>query len=58
MLPNDAEEQKELAKSRKSSRIGGQIFLGVLAISLLWTVSNSVWQILDYKNSELASTSV
>ena len=45
LLPNNAEEQEELAKSKEKSRTAGIIFLIVLFGSLAWTSISAIWRV-------------
>jgi hypothetical protein len=45
LLPNDAEEQEELAKSKERSRPAGIIFLVVLFGSLIWTSTSAILRV-------------
>lgn len=45
LLPKDAEEQDQLAKSKAKSKLAGTIFLIVLFGSLLWTTTTAVLRI-------------
>lgn len=41
LLPHNEKDQEQLAKSQDRSRLGGVVFLIVLAVSLLWTLTTS-----------------
>ena len=45
LLPMNAEDQDRLAKSKTRSKLGSIVFLSVLAISLLWTISTAVYRL-------------
>lgn len=45
LLPKDAEEQDELAKSKAKSPFAGAVFLCVLFGSLTWTTVTALWRI-------------
>jgi hypothetical protein len=46
LLPHNAEEQAQLAKSQVRNRLGGAVFLLVLFGALTWTVSQAVGELL------------
>jgi len=45
LIPKNKADQAELQKSDESSFVGGVIFVGVLAASLLWTAVESAIEI-------------
>jgi hypothetical protein len=45
LLPNNAEEQEELAKSKERSQPAGIVFLVVLFGSLAWTSISAIWRV-------------
>ena len=47
LLPQNAEAQDALSKSPVRSKVGGAVFVGVLVLSLAWTTSQAVLDILD-----------
>ncbi len=46
LLPSSAEEQEELAKSKERSRLGGYVFLTVLAASLGFSILTALNRLL------------
>jgi hypothetical protein len=46
LLPNNAEEQEELAKSKERSRPAGIVFLVVLFGSLTWTSVSAIMRVM------------
>ena len=47
LLPQTAEEQTNLAKSKARSKLGGFIFIFVLFGSLTWTITEAVLEIVS-----------
>jgi hypothetical protein len=47
LLPQDVDEQDELAKSKERSVVGGVCFLIVLFGSLIWTISSSIMRLVS-----------
>ena len=52
LLPEDVLDQSRLAKVAKRSVIGGFIFLSILLISLVWTVSTALYRLYNTSNSD------
>lgn len=52
LLPRDAEEQEQLAKSQKRSKTAGIIFLTVLFGSLSWTIVTALSRLLGVTGEE------
>ena len=46
-LPRDAQEQEDLAVDQTRSKLGGVVFLCVLAASLLWCTSSSILKLIE-----------
>lgn len=49
LLPQNAEEQIELSKSKVKSKYGGFMFLLVLLLSLIWTMTTAISNVLKTK---------
>ena len=47
LLPNSADEQEELAKSKERSRPAGIVFLVVFFGSLTWTSTSAIMRLLN-----------
>lgn len=47
LLPSSAAEQDELSKSKIRSKLGGIIFLTVLGLSLLWSISTAICRLIS-----------
>ncbi len=46
-LPRDAQEQEDLAVDQTRSKLGGVVFLCVLAASLLWCTGSSILKLIE-----------
>lgn len=45
LLPRDAKEQDELAKSQERSKLGGMIFMTVLCTSLIYSIASALYRL-------------